>query len=70
MLPNCYRCDHYYVTWDKDYPHGCRAMAFKSRFFPGRMVSQSTPHEECLSFKEKTAAGSAPPLSKLTLRGR
>ncbi|CAN2041996.1 hypothetical protein GMMP15_660039 [Candidatus Magnetomoraceae bacterium gMMP-15] len=31
---NCYKCKYYYVTWDKRFPHGCRAMKFKSNALP------------------------------------
>jgi len=31
---DCHKCEHYYVTWDKHFPHGCKAMKFKSKQLP------------------------------------
>ncbi len=53
MIIDCHKCEHYYVTWDKDFPHGCRAMGFKSKQMPSREVRKSTPGMDCLLFKEK-----------------
>jgi hypothetical protein len=53
MKADCHKCEHYYVTWDKDFPHGCRAMEFKSRQLPGVAVCSTTPTIECLSFKKR-----------------
>ena len=39
---DCYRCRHYYITWDKSFPHGCRAMKFKARTLPGAAVVKSS----------------------------
>ncbi|MCZ7586351.1 MAG: uracil-DNA glycosylase [Deltaproteobacteria bacterium] len=30
----CRRCRHYFVTWDRRFPHGCRALDFKSKTMP------------------------------------
>ena len=35
LSASCGDCKHYYVTWDKDFPYGCKAMGFKSRTYPG-----------------------------------
>lgn len=37
-LAKCGHCRHYYVTWDPSFPHGCRAMGFKSRTSPSLEV--------------------------------
>ncbi len=49
---NCYKCENYYVTWEKTMPHGCRAMGFKSRLLPSIMVKKNTGHD-CYMFKLK-----------------
>ncbi|MDR3088719.1 MAG: uracil-DNA glycosylase [Desulfobulbaceae bacterium] len=36
--PLCRDCRHYYITYDPDKPHGCRAMKFKSRENPASVV--------------------------------
>ncbi|OQY15930.1 MAG: hypothetical protein B6I32_04810 [Desulfobacterium sp. 4572_20] len=50
---DCHKCEYYYVTWDKDFPHGCRGMGFKSRQLPCLTVRRSTPEMDCLLFKKK-----------------
>lgn len=49
---DCHRCKHYYVTWDKGFPHGCRAMKFKARILPGATVAKSSGMP-CLYYKPK-----------------
>ncbi|OQY01459.1 MAG: hypothetical protein B6I26_03790 [Desulfobacteraceae bacterium 4572_130] len=49
---NCYKCYHYYVTWDPKFPCGCRAMGFKSKRLPSSSVRESTG-KPCLLFKKK-----------------
>ncbi|MGM0444665.1 MAG: uracil-DNA glycosylase [Fibrobacterota bacterium] len=39
---NCRRCVNYYVTWDRNAPHGCRAYGFKSRVIPSIVVRKSS----------------------------
>jgi len=49
---DCHKCKHYYVTWDKNFPHGCKAMKFKSKQLPSIVVRVSSDRE-CLLFKIK-----------------
>jgi len=49
---HCQRCRHYYVTWDKRFPHGCRAMKFKSKAAPSITVHESSGRP-CLLFSPK-----------------
>lgn len=49
---DCHKCEHYYVTWDKHFPHGCKAMKFKSKQLPSLVVFASS-QMDCLLFKEK-----------------
>ncbi|MCP4716637.1 MAG: uracil-DNA glycosylase [Deltaproteobacteria bacterium] len=49
---NCHRCRHYYITWDKRFPYGCREMGFKSRFLPSDAVYQNSGMA-CLGFVPK-----------------
>lgn len=49
---DCHKCEHYYVTWDKRFPHGCKAMKFKSKQLPSIAVFTSSTIE-CLLFKKK-----------------
>lgn len=54
MKIDCHECLHYYVTWDKHFPHGCKALKFKSAQLPIIAVRSSTPDLACLSFQKKT----------------
>lgn len=49
----CHKCKHYYVTWDKHFPHGCAAIGFKSRQIPNIVVRNSSGGVKCLVFKPK-----------------
>lgn len=49
---SCHTCVHFYITWEKTHPYGCRAMGFKSRHFPSRIVYQSSGRE-CLLYTPK-----------------
>ena len=48
----CTCCSYYYVTWDKRFPYGCKAMGFKSERYPCRVV-QATSGMECQMFEQK-----------------
>ena len=50
---DCHKCEHYYVTWDKDFPHGCKAMGFKSKRLPSIVVHDNS-YANCLLYKNKT----------------
>ncbi|MCD6306871.1 MAG: uracil-DNA glycosylase [Deltaproteobacteria bacterium] len=52
FMTDCQRCRHYYITWDRNFPYGCRAMAFKSRQMPCIAV-RMTSGKECLSFEPR-----------------
>jgi len=38
----CQRCQYYYVTWQSNQPHGCKAYGFKSKQLPSIVVKQSS----------------------------
>jgi len=40
--PRCIQCVHYFVTWHKAMPHGCKAMGFKSSYEPSLMAFHSS----------------------------
>lgn len=47
---DCHKCEYYFVTWDKNFPHGCKAINFKSRQLPSVAVRVSSDME-CLQFR-------------------
>ncbi len=49
---NCYKCIHFFITWDKKFPRGCRAINFKSQKMPSTVVFESSG-KPCLQFKGK-----------------
>ncbi len=51
----CQRCRYYYVTWEKNQPHGCRAYGFKSQFLPSVVVKQSSG-SDCSFYEDKRSA--------------
>ncbi|MFO8154689.1 MAG: hypothetical protein ACQERR_00350 [Pseudomonadota bacterium] len=50
--PNCWRCRHFFITWEPDFPYGCAAMDFKSRRLPVDAVRESSGRD-CLYFQPK-----------------
>jgi hypothetical protein len=50
--PNCFKCKYFYITWDKNFPNGCRIYGIKTRHIPSVVVLQATG-EGCLGFDEK-----------------
>jgi len=51
----CQRCTNYYVTWEKNKPHGCRAYGFKSQQVPSVVVKQSSG-SDCNFYEVKRPA--------------
>jgi hypothetical protein len=49
---DCRKCKHFEVTWDKSFPYGCKAMGFKTAFFPSLEVFRSSG-VACLRFEQK-----------------
>lgn len=49
---DCRKCRHYYITWDKKFPYGCRAMGFKSGHTPSLDVVNASG-TVCMRFEEK-----------------
>ncbi|MGD8344955.1 MAG: uracil-DNA glycosylase [Desulfobacterales bacterium] len=56
MPISCHKCIHYYVTWDQNFPHGCRGMGFKGRRYPMVAVRQIMNGKDCLLFVAKRTA--------------
>lgn len=53
MAIDCHNCIHYYVTWDERFPHGCRAMGFKSWRYPNDEVRRVVKGRDCLLYERK-----------------
>ncbi len=50
---DCNKCTHFFITWDKNLPYGCRAMKFKSKKNPSIAVLESSGIA-CMLFKRKS----------------
>lgn len=48
----CINCMHYYITWDKVRPKGCKGFGFKSTRMPCQDVKESSG-EKCKMYKSK-----------------
>ncbi|MCE5287345.1 MAG: uracil-DNA glycosylase [Pelosinus sp.] len=51
---NCMKCKFFYITWDKFFPYGCKAMRFKSKNMPYIEVAQISG-QPCLDYQNKQA---------------
>ncbi len=51
---DCFSCTRFYITYDADFPYGCRAAGFKSRLMPSReMAAHSGLECQFFTGKEK-----------------
>lgn len=51
--PVCHKCRHFYITWDKNTPNGCRLYGIKTRRNPSQVVMSATG-TGCLGYEKKT----------------
>lgn len=49
---DCYKCKFYYVTWDRNFPKGCKAFQFKGRALPSLEVKKASG-QQCLRYIPK-----------------
>lgn len=49
---DCFQCKYFYVTWDKSFPRGCKALGFKTKEMPSFAVHQASGLK-CLKFEAK-----------------
>jgi hypothetical protein len=59
-MKNCLSCKFYFITYDTQKPHGCRAMGFKSRQLPHLVVQQTSSGVPCLKYQKKQPKKSPP----------
>lgn len=51
---NCFKCHHFFITYDPGFPYGCRAAGFKSRMMPSREMYVNSGMK-CQAFEKKRA---------------
>jgi len=49
---DCFKCKHFYITWDSRFPKGCKAFEFKGRALPSVEVKRASG-QDCLRFTYK-----------------
>jgi hypothetical protein len=49
---DCMKCRYFYITWDKNFPRGCKFFNFKTKQMPSIDVIRSSG-EACLKFEPK-----------------
>lgn len=49
---NCFQCFHFFITWDKTFPHGCKVYGFKTKQLPSIAVQQASG-AGCAAFQPK-----------------
>ena len=49
---DCNTCAHFFITWDKRFPYGCRAMSFMSSNLPNKDVLE-LEGRDCLIYRNK-----------------
>jgi len=60
---DCFKCRHFYITWDANQPRGCKAFGFKTRNLPSQVVFE-TSGADCLKFSPKADPDSNPSSKK------
>jgi len=49
---DCFKCRHFYITWDANQSRGCKAFGFKTRQMPSNVVFE-TSGAPCLKYSPK-----------------
>jgi hypothetical protein len=60
---DCFKCRHFYVTWQQNFPRGCRAFEFKTQRIPSEVILESSG-SPCLKFELKTDNKNKPSAQK------
>ncbi|MFZ5645664.1 MAG: uracil-DNA glycosylase [Bacillota bacterium] len=50
--PDCFKCIHFYITWERNMPNGCRLYGIKTKHNPSKAVLTATGIG-CLGYEEK-----------------
>ena len=52
MAVNCRQCAHFNITWDRNFPYGCKAFGLKTKRITSTEVYLSSG-KECLKYQAK-----------------
>ncbi|MDP2302067.1 MAG: uracil-DNA glycosylase [Ignavibacteria bacterium] len=50
--PDCRKCVHFFITWNKSFPYGCKVYGFKSKNLPSIEIIKASGIS-CLKFEIK-----------------
>ncbi|HIJ23296.1 MAG TPA: uracil-DNA glycosylase [Gammaproteobacteria bacterium] len=56
--PDCFRCKHFFITWDPKFPRGCHAYGIKSTQVPAIEVLHADGRP-CMLFRPKQLQGTS-----------
>ena len=62
--PNCFKCQHFAISWQPRTPYACKLLGFKSKALPAIEVLR-IDGRVCQGFTLKPVAGSAKKISFL-----
>lgn len=48
----CFKCRYFFITWDPNFPKGCKAYQFKTKQLPAIEVKKASG-QTCLRFEKK-----------------
>ncbi|MDA9900989.1 hypothetical protein N9D99_00595 [Gammaproteobacteria bacterium] len=65
---SCSSCKNFYITWEKEFPYGCRAMDFKSIRLPSLDVVEADG-QECLAHENRVSKAKKGSVERITANG-
>ena len=65
---DCNSCAHFFITWNKRFPFGCRAMGFMSANSPNKDVFE-VEGRDCLAYKDKRLTSKEKQSSRMKTNG-
>lgn len=49
---DCFKCKHFYITWEEAHPRACGFYGFKTKKIPSQVVQENSG-KPCLAFEDK-----------------
>lgn len=49
---DCLKCKHFYTTWDKNFPRGCRFFEIKTKYNPSLEIKKAIG-KDCPKYETK-----------------
>lgn len=61
MNAKCRDCKHFYITFDRATPYGCKAYQIQSAIQPSQVVKRANNGQDCIGFSQKAQKNQAKP---------